>query len=133
MKLRKFLSWEYDPPTHDQNQLTIVHDGITLKIPRCILDTGSAGTTFEAGQAEKLGLIPSSESKIRFIRAVGGRESVYSRHVDRIKVGDSVMKKFEIETGDLHSMFGIDGIIGNDFLKNFRVEICYRTKTLSLV
>lgn len=110
----------------------ITHEGRSLRFDRCIVDTGSAGTTFEAEKAEQIGLVPGPESKIRSIAAVGGRESVYTRTVDLVEIAGEQVADFEIEIGDLQTAFGIDGIIGNSLLRSFRLEICYRTSELVL-
>lgn len=112
--------------------MTLMHQGRTLHLNRCIVDTGSAGTIVEADQVGTIGLTPAPESKIRFIAAVGGKESVYTRRVDRVVVAGEAVADFEIEIGDVRSPYGMDGIIGNDLLERFRLEICYHTKQLRL-
>jgi hypothetical protein len=97
--------------------VTLFHEGRSRIFPRCIVDTGSAGTAFEASLAEDVGLLPASESKIRFITSVGGNEPVYTRTVEQLRLGDELLE---------------GKIVGNDLLQLFKVEICYKEKCLIL-
>ena len=112
--------------------ITLTHEGNSLTFKKCIVDTGSSGTTFEVSLAEKIGLNPSPESTIRFLTAIGGKESVYTRMIDKIYIGDKILNNKHVEFGDLETTFHIDGIIGNDILRNFNVEICYKNQIMSL-
>jgi hypothetical protein len=111
---------------------TLNHNEKSLTFKRCILDTGSAGTTFEASLAEKIEFTPAPESKIRFLTSIGGQESVYTRTVNAIGIAGVELENKHVEFGDLETRFHIDGIIGNDLLQEFKVEICYKEQVVSL-
>jgi hypothetical protein len=80
------------------------------------VDTGSAGSIFDTDQLEAVGIRPSPEDLVQKIRGVGGNELVFTRRIDRLTVGDHEVNNFEIEVGRMNYGFGIDGILGMDFL-----------------
>lgn len=50
------------------------------------------------------------------MRGIGGTEVVFSRQVDRLRVGAYSAEQFQIEVGGLDYGFEMNGILGMDFL-----------------
>ena len=88
---------------------------VTLK--NILLDTGSAGSIFPTDKVFPVGLTYEPEDMVHRIRGVGGSEFVFTKQIDRLKVGELSVVLFEIEIGAMDYGFDIDGIIGMDFLR----------------
>lgn len=99
----------------------------TLTLENVLLDTGSAGTIIPADIAINLGLGPDVEDEISRIRGVGGTEFVYSKRIQKIKVGTLVATDFIVEVGAMDYGFNINGILGMDFLLNVKAVLDLRT------
>lgn len=112
--------------------IEIVHGGFSSSLSGCILDTGSAGTTFDTDRMAGLGIKSTPESKLRRLVAVGGHQTVFTRRVDTILLGGLPLHDIEIEVGNLNSKFGIEGIIGTDLMRRFDWEIRFSDMTLEL-
>ena len=50
------------------------------------------------------------------IRGIGGAEFVFSKKLERIRVGHLLMTEFQIEVGWMDYGFDLQGILGLDFL-----------------
>lgn len=87
---------------------------VTLK--NILLDTGSAGSIFSTDKVLPIGLTYEPEDMVHRIRGVGGSEFVFTKRIDRLRVGGLSVALFEIEIGAMDYSFDIDGIIGMDFL-----------------
>lgn len=94
----------------------IGHHSHTLKLNRVLVDTGSAGTIFNADRVADLGLVLEPHDTIFRIRGVGGAEFVFAKIVDSLAVGKLALPNFQIEVGAMDYGFKLDGIIGMDFL-----------------
>jgi hypothetical protein len=81
-----------------------------------LLDTGSAGTIFSADKMASMGVQYEPEDMVHRIRGVGGAEFVFTKRMDRIRLGDLDVNRFEVEIGAMDYGYNIDGIIGVDFL-----------------
>lgn len=55
---------------------------------KVLLDTGSAGTIFNANMVEEIGVAPEENDIVDTIRGVGGVEYVYVKKFDKIHLGD---------------------------------------------
>ncbi|MHA1934980.1 MAG: aspartyl protease family protein [Candidatus Thorarchaeota archaeon] len=101
------------------------------------LDTGATATTLSKSLAEKLG-IEVYEGDKKFASGVGGGEiPVLSAKVERLQLGSVIIENEEILVIDFHSIFGgtgscMNGVIGHNHLKDYRMSVNYRTKTLGL-
>ena len=103
--------------------LTISHQRKKIKVPKVLLDTGSAGTIFSADVLSRIGIFPEPEDTLHTIFGVGGSEVVFTRKIDELRIGTYVMKNFEIEIGGMDYGFDIQGILGMDFLVSGGVKI----------
>lgn len=105
--------------------VTITNKGQKLLLNNCIFDTGSAGTTFDTDEAAKTGIQSTLESKLKRLVTVGGYQTVFTHCVETLLLGDKMLHKIEVEIGNLHSKFGIEGIIGTDLMRLFDWEIVF--------
>lgn len=103
----------------------------SLEIPHILIDTGSASTVFATDAVRALGIDPAPDDRLRFLRGVGGTESVFVREIDRLKVGDATAHDFKIEVGGMDYGFEINGILGMEFLQQTGAVIDLGTLELS--
>ena len=96
--------------------LDLDYRGSTLVIPDVLVDTGSASTVISADAVEAIGLVPEPTDVLRTLRGVGGREVVFTRVVDLLRVGAREVRQLLIEVGGMDYGFAISGILGMDFL-----------------
>ncbi len=110
---------------------TLAYRGHSLEIPHVLIDTGSASTVFATDAVKALGITPSPDDRLRFLRGVGGTESVFTRDIDRLNVGGATIRGFRIEVGGMDYGFEINGILGMNFLLRTGAVIDLRTADLS--
>lgn len=91
--------------------------GQTIAVRAVLVDTGSDSTCFEADLLRPLGLVPDPDDIIQVVHGVGGDETVYSGTLDSLSVGDLHVDGVQIDIGRMGYGFGIDGILGMDFLE----------------
>jgi len=96
--------------------IKIIYKGKEIDIPNVLIDTGSASTILAADRLTAIDINPSAEDILHTIRGVGGIEVVYLRKVDLLNAGKCSIPDFEIEVGGMDYGFGINGILGMDFL-----------------
>ncbi len=94
----------------------LTYRGQSLTLENVLIDTGSGGTIFSADKMLAVGIRLESEDIIHRIRGVGGAEFVFTKHVDHLAMGGIQADDFEIEVGAMEYGFGIEGIVGMDFL-----------------
>ena len=63
-----------------------------------------------------MGMQYEPDDMVHRIRGVGGTEFVFTKRVDRIRLGELDVTSFEIEIGAMDYGYEIDGIVGVDFL-----------------
>ena len=100
--------------------VVVSHDGIETELSDVLVDTGSAATIFSV---DALGVRPRHDDRLRRMRGVGGFELVFSRRIARVEVGDRHVDDFEVELGATDYGFGINGILGMDFLTRTRARL----------
>jgi predicted aspartyl protease len=96
--------------------IKITNQGRQIEVSDVLVDTGSAGTVFDADIVARVGIIPEAQDVLHAIRGVGGTEVVFTRQVDSLQVGPQSIEQFEIEVGGLGYGIEIKGILGTDFL-----------------
>ncbi len=87
-----------------------------IRIENILVDTGSASTIFAVDVLETIKIYPLPEDTLHTIHGVGGSETVFSRVVDYVKLGERKLANLEIEVGGMDYGFEINGILGMDFL-----------------
>ena len=97
-------------------QVTIGYEGAEIEIPDVLVDTGSATTILAADQVARIGIVPEPSDNLYSIRGVGGIETVFTRRVEHLRIGQQEVTHFEIEVGGMDYGFEIEGILGMDFL-----------------
>jgi hypothetical protein len=98
--------------------VTICYRNKVLLLKRVLLDTGSAGTVFNADVVDEIGVRVEPEDFLNKIRGVGGIEVVYSKRFDFVRIGEISMEEFEVEIGEMNYGMQIDGILGFDFIRS---------------
>jgi clan AA aspartic protease (TIGR02281 family) len=115
------------------------HGGVLL-VPVCVngqsfellVDTGSAFTGLSAATAAYLRMVPQAGAGRRIAPAHGSPVRVLGVTVDEIRVGGCAVQGVAVIVLDLCEELKIDGLLGMDFLGQFRVTIESDTATLIL-
>ena len=110
--------------------IAVAHDGIETEVADVLVDTGSARTVISI---DVLGLRPRNSDRLHRMRGVGGFEVVFTRRMERVTVGDRQLDDYEIEVGGMDYGFGINGILGVDFLCRAGAVLNLRDFTLEYV
>ncbi len=87
------------------------------------LDTGSAHTVIAAGLIDDLGYNPRQGEQIATVRTAVGKEQGYLLRISRFWALGFAVSDFRVHVFDLPDGFGIDGLIGLSFLRQFNVEL----------
>ena len=111
-------------------EVTIQFRGQNLLLEKVLLDTGSAGTIFNADLVENIGVVPEENDVVDAIRGVGGVEYVYRKRFDAVQMGSICVNNFQVEIGNMDYGMEIDGIIGFDFISSVKLVIDTRTMTV---
>jgi predicted aspartyl protease len=102
---------------------TLTYSGASIEISDVLVDTGAASTVINADFAAQAGVYVSPADTLRRLRGVDGHEHVFTRHVDRLAIGDRGVDQFEVEIGEMDYGFEMGGILGMDFLRAARAVI----------
>jgi predicted aspartyl protease len=106
-------------PTHIRGYgLRVNLNGASSKL---LLDTGASGILVARKIAEKAGIQPVLEQKVRGV-GDNGPASGYIGYADSIKIGDLEFKDCYVEVIDKNPI-GEDGLIGADVFSGFLVDI----------
>jgi hypothetical protein len=95
----------------------IIYKGQALHLERVLLDTGSAGTIFDADIVSKIGVRPEGSDQTAILHGVGGTEIVFTKWFDSISLGSSSVVPCKIQIGAMDYGIEIQGIIGFDFIR----------------
>lgn len=90
---------------------------------RLVLDTGAAETIIIPEVLDELGYSPSQGEAITTMRSAVGREEGYMIRVARFGCLGHYSTAFLVHAHDLPEGWGIDGLIGLSFLRQFNYEI----------
>ena len=93
------------------------HGGYELKLTNVIIDTGAAVSIFRTDDLMTIGLKLEPQDELQQVHGVGGTEFVVVKQVDQVAVGDLTLENFRIDMGAMNYGFGIDGLLGFDFLQ----------------
>lgn len=104
-----------------------------MKLENVLIDTGSAGTTFNVNQLEEIGVKPEANDVTQTIQGVGGFEFVYTKNIDQIALSEELkINDFLVELGSMDYGLEIDGIIGYDLMKKIGLVINLREFNISV-
>ena len=111
--------------------IDIVYERKKISVKNCILDTGSATTAIDINLVE---FNYSKNSTIRRLFGIGGgSQEVVAQKINKIIIDRNELPNIKIEFGDIHEELGIQGFIGNDVLRQFKVVIDYSKKEIQLL
>lgn len=94
----------------------VTHQGRKLTLSRVLIDTGSGGAAFATDEMETIGVAPEKEDTVRQIRGFGGVETVVSKRIESLSIGAIIVRNVDIEISTMGYDFGLQEIIGMDFL-----------------
>jgi len=97
-------------------EITVRYGESAVKISDVVIDTGSATTILAADILAQIGIVPAADDILYTVRGVGGTEVVFTRQIDGLQIDAYELKQFEIEVGGMDYGFGVNGILGMDFL-----------------
>ncbi|OMF25623.1 hypothetical protein BK133_21265 [Paenibacillus sp. FSL H8-0548] len=103
--------------------IVIEFRGERLCLENVLIDTGSGSTLFNADIVRDIGIIPEKDDVVDAIRGIGGVEYVYTKIIDSIAIGESVVQDFQVEIGSMDYGLEMQGIIGFDLLKRVGAKI----------
>lgn len=104
-------------------ELEVTFRGKKLRLDNVLLDTGSAGTIFNANVVEKIDVVPKKNDIVDTIRGIGGVEYVYVKKFELIQFREIGQKDFEVEIGNMDYGMRFDGILGSDFISSTKLVI----------
>jgi predicted aspartyl protease len=87
------------------------------------LDTGSSETVIRASAVDDLGSSARDGEAITTVRAALGNEHGYTLRVARFAALGYAVPEFRVHVFDLAEGFGIDGLLGLSFLRQFNYTI----------
>jgi predicted aspartyl protease len=119
-----------------QNPLILVPVYVDGKGPyEFILDTGAYRCLLSPELSASIGIRPESQQRAT---GAGGAIKISSAHVTSLAVGTARQENLEVAITDELSRFGeavqskVDGVLGSNFLKDFRVTVDYRRGVVRL-
>jgi Aspartyl protease len=99
-----------------------------------LLDTGSPVTVIDVSIFQKIGAAKSDAAMTLVV--AGNKQSAFRSQVSTIQVSDKLRGSFDVQVypldAETKNTFGVIGIIGQDFLKNYTVTIDNRHSCLIL-
>ncbi|MBK9034065.1 MAG: clan AA aspartic protease [Myxococcales bacterium] len=90
---------------------------------RLALDTGSSETVVKAELIDMLGYSPRDGEAMTTVRAAVGKEHGYTLKVERFVALGYTVADFRLHVFDLPDGFGIDGLIGLSYLRQFNYQV----------
>ena len=90
-----------------------------------VVDTGAVRTLISRGVAALLGLDLARPLRFRSLSGVGRSPPVPVVRLNRLRVGGSAVADLEIVVYDLPATLRVDGVLGLDFLRRFRVTFAF--------
>ncbi len=83
---------------------------------KVLVDTGSSGTVLSVDRLADIGIKEHPDDINLTVLGIGGTESVFCKHIERLQVDSLIVEDFEVEVGGMDYGIPMDGIIGLDFL-----------------
>nr|WP_239549182.1 aspartyl protease family protein [Scopulibacillus daqui] len=98
-----------------------------------LLDTGCAASVFDTDELKKIGL-PLDYTAGQAVRmyGIGGQsEWCYEQTIPSIFINMHEFKELKLQLGPIKSIYGFDGIIGNDIIMKIGMVIDFRQLKIS--
>jgi predicted aspartyl protease len=112
-------------------EIDLVQSEKSVTLSKVLIDTGSATTIISTETAIELGLAQQPDDEISIVRGIGGIESVYEKHIERIAFESLAVNNFKVDVGAMLYGFDLDAIIGSDFLKQTKAIVNFDEMTLT--
>lgn len=98
------------------DEITVSYKGKSVVIPKILVDTGSASTAIETDWLVDINIMDDDPND-RFVTVIGigGSELMMHKTIE-LGVDTVVLPHFGVQIGRLQYGFGINGILGLDFL-----------------
>ncbi|MDA8213235.1 MAG: retropepsin-like aspartic protease [Clostridia bacterium] len=112
-------------------KLELINGDKKIKLSKVLIDTGSATTIISTETAIGIGLGPQPNDELSLVRGVGGVESVFEKHVEKIVLDTATLNNFTIDVGAMDYGFEIDAIVGMDILEQAKALINFYEMTLT--
>ncbi|MFQ5776922.1 MAG: TIGR02281 family clan AA aspartic protease [Terriglobia bacterium] len=101
-----------------------------------VLDTGASVTVLSAALAQSIG-IKSGGAKEGMGCGAGGKVELSTGHVKSLAIGGAKQENLQVAIADLSALSQavgaqLEGIVGYNYLKDFKVTIDYSKTSLSL-
>ncbi|ACB84625.1 retropepsin-like aspartic protease [Natranaerobius thermophilus] len=102
----------------------LVYQGRRKKINNIVIDTGASETIISSDIVEDLDIFADPNDKIVSYYGVGGSiHNAFVKTIDEIKIGESKIKKAELDFGLIDINGEINGLLGLDILIDTEVII----------
>jgi len=92
-----------------------------------VFDTGAALTIVDTTIIDFLGYSSRDAFRISNLDGAAGRSKGYLIKIPTFRCFGFEMTEFEIACHDMNSKLGVAGVLGMNFLRNFRMDINYNT------
>jgi len=90
---------------------------------RLVLDTGATETIITPETLDELGYSPRQGEEITVMRSAVGHEQGYMIRIERFDCLGHQSRNFRVHAQDLPEGWGIEGLIGLSFLRQFNYEV----------
>jgi len=104
-------------------EIDIIFAGRMMHLNNILLDTGSAGTIFDADVVTAIGVRPEGSDQTAVIHGIGGSEIVFTKWFDLVSIGDISVNHCKVEIGVMDYGIDIQGILGFDFIREAKLII----------
>lgn len=104
--------------------------GSVLVVEHVLVDTGSSGTLLRTDDLATIGVILEGADRYVNLVGIGGTEAVIQKRIDKIEVGELSLSPFTIQLGRVEYGFGINAILGLDFMRQAGAVIDLKTLEL---
>lgn len=92
-----------------------------------VLDTGAVFTIIDTGITDYLGYSAKDGHQRSTLDGAAGRSEGYLIKVPKFQCMGFDLQNFEVACHDMNSRLGVSGILGMNFLKQFRLDIDFNT------
>lgn len=117
-----------------QSPLIIFHCKIEhtrTAVVKLALDTGATMTIVSHKVLEKIGADLANAESTTFGNATGAHSATYTI-VKSVGIQDAIVNNLEVVAYTLPEDYGIDGVIGLNFLRHFRIVLDFEKGILTL-